>query len=110
MMWPRDRPTEIHAGAGAAAHLGGDDHVFATDLQIAQSLAEHDLRSAFRIDVGGVDEVDAGGERALDQRRRALLLDRADGAPEPGAAGEGHGPEADFRDELAGGGQADDSA
>ena len=90
---------------GAAAHLGGDDHVFARDLQIAQRLAEHDLGLAFRIDVGGVDEVDAGVERALDQRRRAFLLDRADGAPDAGAAAEGHRAEADFRDELAGAAQ-----
>ena len=41
-------------------------------------------------------------ERALDQRGRALLLDRADRPPEAGAAVERHRPEADFRNELAG--------
>ena len=51
-------------------------------VKIAQRLAEHDLGLPFRIDVGGVDEIDAGFERARDQRGRALLLDRADGAPE----------------------------
>ena len=40
---------------------------------------------ALRIDVGGVDEVDAGVERPPDQRIDRLLLQRADLLPEAGA-------------------------
>ncbi len=76
----------VRAGAGAAAHFGGDDHVLARDLEIAQRLAEQHLGLALGIDVGGVDEIDAGFQRAGDERGRALLFDRADVAPETGAA------------------------
>ena len=79
---PARQADGVRARPGAAAHLGGDDHVFASDLEIAQRLPEHHLGLALGIDVGGVDEIDAGFERARDQRRRALLIDSADGAPE----------------------------
>jgi hypothetical protein len=39
---------------------------------------------------------------ALDQRRRALLIDRFDRARKSRAAAEGHRAQADFRDELTG--------
>ena len=91
----------VRARAGAAAHLGGDDHILASHPQIAQRLPQQDLGLAFRIDVGGVDEIHAGLERPRDQGRRALLVERADRAPEPGTAAESHGSEANLRDELA---------
>jgi hypothetical protein len=39
---------------------------------------------------------------ARDQRGRALLFDRPDGAPVARAAAEGHRAQTNFRDELAG--------
>ena len=85
-----------------AAHLGGDDDVLALDAEIAQRLAELNLGLPFGIDVGGVEEIDARFDRAADERRGGLLIERADGPPEPGAAAEGHRAEADFGDILAG--------
>ena len=85
-----------------AANLGGDDHVLALDAEIAQRLAELNFGLPFGVDVGRVDEIDARFERAADERRGGLLVERPDGAPEPGAAAEGHGAEADFGDILAG--------
>ena len=99
---PAREADRIGAGAGAAANLGGHDDVLALDGKVAQGLAEHDFRLSLGIDVGGVDEIDARFERALNERGRALLLDRADIAPEAGAAMKGHRPQAYFRDELAG--------
>jgi hypothetical protein len=89
-------------GAGGAEHLGGHDHVLAWHLEVLECLAGDDLRAAVRIDVGGVDEVDAGVERAADQRIGLGLLQRADGAPHAALAAEGHGAEAEFRNEQAG--------
>ena len=57
----------VGARADAAAHLGGDDDVLALDAEIAQRLADQTFGLAFGVDVGGVDEVDAGVERALDE-------------------------------------------
>ena len=99
---PARQADRVRARSGAAAHLGGDDHVLASDLEIAQGLPEQRLGLALGIDVGRVDEIDAGVQRAGDQRRRALLIHSADGAPEAGAAAECHGSQADFRDELPG--------
>ena len=76
------QPDRVRPRPHAAAHLGRDDHVLALHAEIAQRLPELDLRLALRIDVGGVDEIDAGLERAADERGRARLVDRADRAPE----------------------------
>ncbi len=101
-MWPRDRPTAFGPGPIRPRTLVATIDVLALDAEVAQRLPELDLGLAFRIDVGGVDEIDAGLERAADERGRARLIERADRAPEAGAAAEGHRAEADFRDELAG--------
>ena len=47
---PRAHPPE---------HFGRDDDVLALHAEVTQRLPELDLRLAFRIDVGGVDEIDA---------------------------------------------------
>jgi len=91
----------IRPSPHAAAHLGGDDDVLALDAKIAQGLADLNLGLAFGIDVGGVDEIDARFERAADELRGGGLIERPDGAPESGAAVEGHRPKTNFRDILA---------
>jgi hypothetical protein len=48
---------------------------------------------AFGVDVGGVDEVDAGFEGSLDKLIGSILIDGADILPEALAV-EGHGAEA----------------
>ena len=100
-MWPRERPTEFGPVPHAAANLGGDDDVLALDSEIAQGLADLNLGLAFGIDVGRVDEIDARFERAGDELGGGSLIERPNGAPESGAAVEGHRPKADFRDILA---------
>ena len=64
------QPDRVRARPHPAAHLGRDDDVLALDAEIAQRLAELNLRLAFGIDVGGVDEIDAGVEGAVDERGR----------------------------------------
>ena len=71
-------PRAFGAGAGLAEDLGGDDHVLARHLQVLQRLAGDLLRHAAGVDVGGVDEVDAGVERLADQALGVGLLQVAD--------------------------------
>ena len=100
----------VAAGAGAAVDLGGDDDVFAGDVEVLEGLAEGGFGLALGVDVGGVDEVDAGFDGGLDEGVGAGLVDVADGLPDAAVfgegggvvAGEGHGAETDVRDEQAG--------
>ena len=83
--------------------LGGDDQVRALDAEIVNRLAEHLLGLAEGVDVGGVDEVDAGGDRARDDAVDGGLVEAVDVAPEAGLLlAEGHRAEADFGNEQAG--------
>jgi hypothetical protein len=71
--------------AHRAVHLGGEHHVVAAAP--GQRLADDHLRLAARVDVGGVHEVDAGVERAVDDPDRLVVVALAPGA-------EHHGPQA----------------
>jgi hypothetical protein len=90
--------------AHRAIDLGGDDDVLAGNAEILQRLAEQPFGVTEGVDVGGVDEIDAGGQRPRDNRIGRRLVDIGDGTP--GAAflrrAECHGAEADFGDEQAG--------
>src|SRR5260370_39134591 len=86
----------VRSGPHPRAHLGRDDDILAPDAEVAQSLSEQDLGLAFGIDIRRIDEIDACLDRPADQRRGRRLIERADRAPEAGAAAEGHGAEADF--------------
>ena len=85
---PLERALDGGADVGAGSHrravrhrrrqlgvpeLGGDDRGVAAS---AQRLAQHPLAQAelLAVDVGRVEERDAGVERGVDDRRRALLL------------------------------------
>ena len=85
----------------AAPNLGGDDDVLALDAKIAQRLTDLNLGLAFGIDVGRIDEIDPRFERAGDELGGGSLIERPDGAPESGAAAEGHRSKTDFRNILA---------
>ena len=50
-----------------AADFGGDDEVFAAGLELAEEFAGDDLTVAERVHVGGVEEVDASLDGALDK-------------------------------------------
>ena len=79
----------VAAGAGAAVDLGGDDDVFAGDVEVLEGLADGDLGFALGVDVGGVDEVDAGFDGGLDEGVGFGLVDVADVLPDGCVFGEG---------------------
>ena len=85
--------------ATVAEHLGGDHDVFARYLQVFQRLTGDDFRAAVRIDVGRVDEVDAGLDGAGDELVSFGLPQITDLPVNPVFAPEGHRAEAKFRDE-----------
>ena len=102
-MWLRVAPALVRARPGLAEGLGGDDDAVARHLQVLQRLAGDLLRAAAGVHVGGVDEVDAGVDRAADDAFRVALLQLADLSPHAFvAAAEGHGAEAELGDEEAG--------
>src|SRR3972149_8873454 len=87
---------------GFAENLGCHHQVLAGHLQVLQRLAGDHVRRSVGVDVGGVDEVDAGVERRTDQSFGIGLLQRTDLPPDPAAAAESHGAEAKFGNEEAG--------
>src|SRR5205085_5439393 len=80
------------------AHLGGDQHAIAV---LAERLPEALLGQPGRVDVGGVDEVDAGLAGQVDLGAGAVDVDGADGLG-PAGASEAHGAGGDGRDAQAG--------
>jgi hypothetical protein len=88
-----------------ARDLGGHDDAVARHLQVLQCLSGDLLGYTGRVDVGGVDEVDAGVQRLADQPLGVSLLQLADLGPQAGAAAEGHGAQAELRHEQAGAAQ-----
>ncbi len=86
----------------ARIHFGRDHHVFTGDLYILERLAEGLLAFALRIDIGGVEEVDAGIERIPDQVVGTGLVDGADRSKAAFTTVERHGSQAKRRDEQAG--------
>jgi hypothetical protein len=81
----------VATGANTAEDLGGNDNVFASDVQILERLSERPFAFAFGVNVGGVEEIDTGLDRGLDEFIRARLVNRADGFPDTLGAAEGHG-------------------
>jgi hypothetical protein len=100
---PRD-PALVGVVAHRAPELGGQHDVVAAALE---RLADDLLRLAGRVDVGGVDEVDAGVQRGVDDadgvvvvgvapgaehhRAQAELADRDARAPQESIVHESHG-------------------
>src|SRR5690606_11888862 len=79
--------------AHAAMHLGGYDQVVAV-TELAQQLADDLLAGAIRVHVGGVEEVDAGVERRLQDRATLVEVHRPR-VTTPVGDPEAHGAEAD---------------
>lgn len=94
------------AGPHVAEPLGGDDESVAgargAALVLDEVVAEDLLGVSLVVDVGGVDEVAAGVEVAVDELEGLLLLD-ADAPFGP----EGHGAEAEWADAEAGAAEGD---
>jgi len=74
-------------------HLGREHDVVAPAA--GQRLADDDLGLAFRVDIGGVDEVDPGVERTVDDPDALVVILRA-------PVTDHHGPEAELADPDAG--------
>jgi hypothetical protein len=68
------QPSAVGAGTHPAIDLGGDDHLVAAG-EILDRAAENFLAAAERIAVGGVEEIDAGFERLLDERAAFFLAE-----------------------------------
>ena len=92
----------VRSRAGLAEDLGRDDHVLARHLEILQRLAGDLLRHAPGVDIGGVDEVDAGVNRLAHEALCVGLLQATDLARDAVGAAEGHGAQAKLGDEQAG--------
>ncbi|MNL36966.1 hypothetical protein D3C87_1590850 [compost metagenome] len=88
--------------AGFAEDFGSDDHIFTRDLKIFQRLAGDLLRAPFRINVGGVDKVNSGIQRATNQLFRIALLKLTNFPPHAAFTAKGHGAEAQFRNKQTG--------
>jgi hypothetical protein len=85
------RAPVVRPVAGRQAGLGGDQHVLAPPLD---RLAEHLFRSAGRIDVGGIEEVDAGFQADIDKAAGLFDIGRAPVAEQRAGATERAGSEA----------------
>src|SRR5207244_7971683 len=85
----------------AQAALGGDHHVLPADSG-PQRLREHTLGRAEAVALGGVEEVDAEVEGAVDGRGGGVDVDSAP------LTAEGPGPEAQSREVKIGGSEAND--
>ena len=90
------------AVVGIAAHrpvdLGGDHHLVPLGVFL-QRLAGHPLALALGIDIGGVEEVDPGLHRTLEERQRRLLVQH----PRPPLGGAiGHAAQTQARNLQAG--------
>ena len=71
MIQRRELPRWFGSVAHRAVHLRREHDVVAAALQ---RLADDLLRLAARVDVGGVDEVDPGVERAVDDPDRLVVV------------------------------------
>ncbi len=86
-------PLRVGVLAHLAVHLRGEDHP--VPLGLRQRLPDDLLGLAERVDVGGVDEVDAGVEGGVDDADGVVVVGVAEGP-------EHHRPEAEWADFEAG--------
>jgi hypothetical protein len=87
----------VDAGAHASANLGRDDDLLAWSRERSQRAADELFTFAFRVNVGGVDEVHARIERGTDERVGFALSELTDALPKPFPA-ERHRAETKLRD------------
>jgi hypothetical protein len=85
-----------------AEHLGGNHHLVTRHLQVFKREAGDLLGQALRVDIGGVDEIDARIDRAANETLGIGLLQIADLPPDAFAAAKRHGAETEFRNKQAG--------
>jgi len=88
-------------GADASESLGSDDNILAGYVEVLQGLADGALRVPVGVDIGGIEEVDAGFDgEPVSSSAPAVWCRRW--LPDAFTVGEGHGAETDLGDEEAG--------
>src|SRR5271156_6184894 len=92
-------PDVIAPRADAAVDLGRNHDMLPRDLEVLQRLSEDLFALALRIDIRGIEEVDPALNRCLDQLIGSRLTNGSDGFEHSSAVPEGHGSEAQFRDQ-----------
>ncbi len=103
MMWPRDAPRAFAPGPVSPKTLVATTTFSRGTFRFFSAWPVICSGQAVGVDVGGVDEVDAGVERLADEALGLVLLQLADlGSRCRRAAAEGHGAEAELGDEQAG--------
>ncbi len=85
----------VAAGAHATEDLGGENDVLAGNVQVLEGLPEGLFAFTFRVDIGSVNEVDAGIDGGLDEIIGSRLVNRTNRLPKALAAVECHGAEAE---------------
>src|SRR6202044_3713826 len=92
-------PDVIAARADAAVDLGRDHDLVPRDIEVLQRLSEDLFALALRVNIRGIKEVDPTLDRCLDQLIGTHLANGSDGFEHAFAVPEGHGSEAQFRDQ-----------
>src|SRR6185295_13397367 len=87
------QPGAVRTGSHATVHLCGDHNLFAA-REFGERAADDLLRGAVGIDVGGIEEVDAGLDGLADDRPAVFLAERPFVVATVWYA-EGHAPQAD---------------
>src|SRR5277367_1991752 len=92
-------PDVIAARADAAVDLGRDHDLMPRDIEVLQRLSKDLLALTLRINIRGIKEVDPALNRCLNQLIGTHLANGSDGFEYSSAIAEGHGSEAQFRDQ-----------
>src|SRR5258705_5285337 len=92
-------PDVIPPRADAAIDLRRDHNILPCDVKVFQRLAENLFALTLRVIVRRIKEVDAAVNRRLDQFIGPGLANGADGLEEPSSVPEGHGSEAELRNQ-----------
>lgn len=91
----RGRRHVVAAHPHLGEDLGGKNNVLAGGTEILEGLLEHFFAFSLGIDIGGVEEFNAGVEARLDQFVGSRLIDGANDLETARASMKGHGAEAE---------------
>src|ERR1700732_2889059 len=92
-------PDVIALWADTAVDLGRDHDMLPRNLEVLQRLSEDLFALTLCINVCGIKEVDPALNRCLNQLIGSRLANGSDGFEHSSAVPEGHGSEAQFRDQ-----------
>ena len=75
MMWPREAPTSLRPGPTRPKTLVASTTSLRAMFEVLEGLAEGLFAFAFGVDVGGIEEIDAGIDGGLYQLVGSRLVD-----------------------------------